>query len=107
MPLAVCAFILEERLRQGWEGTMGPARCLACQVPVGRGDAVILRGGAGLSAEGDRQDLPAGSKAKILDVSSWEGEESIFLVRLLAGDEVYVARAQFAPEHAWPGQTSG
>jgi hypothetical protein len=66
VPLAVGEFILEEHLRQGWDGTVGPARCAACQGSVGQDDAVILRGGAGLSAEGDRQDLPAGSKATVM-----------------------------------------
>jgi hypothetical protein len=42
-----------------------------------------------------------------MDVSSWEGQGNTFLVRHPAGEEVYVMRAQIAPEHVWPGQTSG
>ena len=106
VPLAFCEFILEERHRQGWNGTIAPARCLACQKPIGRGDSVILREGAGVSQEGERQDLPAGSMVTVVDVSSWEGEGSIFLVRLPAGKEVYVARAQIAPEQVGPGRPS-
>src|SRR5579864_731317 len=94
IPLAFCELILEERHRQGWNGTIAPARCIACQKTINRGDSVILRKGAGVTPEGERHDLPAGSKATIVDVSSWEGEGSIFLVRLPAGKEVYVARAQ-------------
>jgi hypothetical protein len=61
---------------------------------------VILRGAAGVSPEGERQELLAGSKATVVQVSSWEGEGSIYLLRLPAGKEVYVARAQMAPEQA-------
>ena len=104
--LAFCEFILEEHIRQGWNGTIAPARCLACQGPIAKGDAVILRGGAGVSQEGETQNLTAGSKATVVDLSSWEGEGSIFLVRLPLGKEVYVTRAQIAPEQAGPGRTS-
>jgi hypothetical protein len=105
VPLAYCEFILEERIRQGWNGTIAPARCLACQKPIGRGDAVVLRGGVGVTQEGEKQNLPADSNATVVDELSWEGEGSIFLVRLPAGKEVYVARAQIAPEQDGPGRT--
>jgi hypothetical protein len=107
VPLAFCEFILEERIRQGWKGMIAPARCLSCQTPVSRGVAVVLRGGAGVSREGKRQDLPVGGKATVVEVSSWEGEGSIFLVRLTAGNEVYVARAQITPESAAQSGANG
>ena len=107
VPLAFCEFILEERIRQGWNGTIVPARCLACQKPIGKGNAVILRAGTGLSQEGERQDLPAGSKATVVDVTSWEGEGSMLLVPLRGGREVFVVRAQIAPDQAAPGRTNG
>jgi hypothetical protein len=98
VPLAFCEFILEERMRQGWKGTIAPALCQACQKLIGNGEAVILRKGTGVSPEGERQELLAGSKATVIQVSSCEGEGSIYLLRIPAGNEVYVARAQIAPE---------
>jgi len=107
VPLAFCEFNVEEHTRQGWHGTVAPARCLACQKPIGRGDAVILRTGTAVSPEGEWQDLPANSKATVVDISSWEGEGSIFLVRLPSGKEAYVTRAQIATEQAGPDRIEG
>jgi hypothetical protein len=97
VPLAFAELTLEERHRQGRDGAVAPARCPACQKALGRGDPVVIRKGAGVSPEGERQDLPAGSKAIVVDVATWDGEGSIFRVRLPEGNEVYVARAQLAP----------
>jgi hypothetical protein len=96
VPLAFCESVLEERIRGGWTGTVGPAKCVACQKTIVKGDSVIIRRGSGTSQDGEREDLPAGSKVTVVDVSTWEGEGSIFLVRLPTGKAVYVVRAQLA-----------
>jgi hypothetical protein len=98
IPLAFCEFILEERIRGGWNGTIAPAKCVDRQEPIAKGDPVMIRQGTGVSEDGERHELPAGSKARVLEVATWEGEGSIFLVRLPTGKAVYVARAQLAPE---------
>ena len=100
--LAMCEVILEEHIRRGWSGTIAPAICGACQEPIAKGDPVIFRKGSGVSDDGETQDLPAGSKTTVIDVSTWEGEGSIFLVRLPSGKTVYVARAQLAPQREGP-----
>jgi hypothetical protein len=100
VPLAFCESILEARVRGGWKGTIAPSRCLACQLPVVVGDSIVIRKGSGVSGDGERQDLPIGSKATVVEVSTWEGEGSIFRVRLPAGKEVYLTRAQFALDRA-------
>lgn len=96
VPLAVCEFILEARAQQGWTGNVAPARCLACQMPLGIGDSVILRGGVGVSQQGESLELTIGSQAVLVEVSTWDGEGTIFLVRLANGDEVFVTRAQLS-----------
>lgn len=96
MPLAVCEFILEARTQQGWDGTIAPARCPACQRWLSVGDAVILRGGKGVSHDGDIHGLPVGSQVTVAEVATWEGEGSIFLVRLPSGTDVFVTRAQIS-----------
>jgi hypothetical protein len=96
--LAYCEFILEERIRGGWKGTIAPARCIACQQPIAKGDSVILRSGTGVLENGDKHPLQSGSNAVVVDVSTWEGEGSIFLVRLPTGVKAYVARTQLSPQ---------
>jgi len=38
--------------------------------------------------------LDAGATATVVEVSTWEGEGSVFRIRLASDQEVYVARAQ-------------
>ncbi|MCA9109815.1 MAG: hypothetical protein KDA52_07700 [Planctomycetaceae bacterium] len=98
VPLAFSEFILEEHFSKGWNGSIAPARCLSCQGQIHSGDAVVVRNGEGVTPEGDRQEIPANSKATVVEVSTWEGEGSIFRVRLNSGEEFYLTRAQLSLE---------
>jgi hypothetical protein len=89
--------MLDERIRAGWTGAIAPAKCVACQEPITSGDSVIVRKGSGVSDDGTKHDLPTGSKATVVEVSSWEGEGTVFLVQPPSGKPVYVARFQIAP----------
>lgn len=100
VPLAYSEMILEERVRTGWTGAIAPARCVACQAPIARGDSVLIRKGSGVLDDGEIEELRAGSKATVVEISTWEGEGSIYLVQPPTGKAVYVTRAQLAPERA-------
>jgi hypothetical protein len=58
----------------------------------------MVRAGAALTQNGEEKVLPTGSKAAVLEVSTWEGEGSIFLLGLPDGQRVYVTRARIKPE---------
>jgi len=74
VPLALCEFLLEGRAREeGRSGTIAPARCLACQQPIATGDSVIIRRGRGVSPDGATLDIPPGTQAAVVEVSTWKG----------------------------------
>jgi len=98
VPLAFCEYLLEDRSQSGRRGAVTPAKCLDCQQDIAAGDAVTVRGGCGTSATEVRREVPPGSKGVVVGVSTWEGEGSIFLVRLDPGIELYLARAQLSSE---------
>jgi hypothetical protein len=92
--MAYCESLLEERGREGWRGAIGPAKCVNCQKHLSVGDTVVVRGGQGILPNGSTLTLVEGTTAIVLEVSAWEGEGSIFRIRLPSDAEVYVARAQ-------------
>jgi hypothetical protein len=94
VPMANCESLLEQREREGWRGAIGPARCANCQKSLSVGDTVVVRGGQGILPNGSTSTLVEGTTAMVLEVSAWEGEGSIFRIRLPSDEEVYVARAQ-------------
>jgi hypothetical protein len=64
------------------------------------GDAVIVRGGQGVSASGATKELSAGASGTIAEVSTWPGDGSIFLVSISSEESLYVTRAQLAPANS-------
>ena len=94
VPLAYCEFILDKRHREGWQGVIGPAKCLNCQKALSVGATVLVRGGYGITADGTLNSLVEGATATVVEISAWVGEGNIFRIRLASDDEVYVARAQ-------------
>lgn len=100
VPLAFCQAVVDEHRRMGWKGTVAPALCLSCQQPIAKGDAIVIRRGEGVVGGGERQVLPAGSKATVLDAATSAGEGTIFLVRLASGAEAYLTRAQITLDRA-------
>jgi hypothetical protein len=88
VPMAFCESLLEQRQREGWRGTIGPAKCVNCQKSLSGGDTVVVRGGHGILPNGCTRLLVEGTTATVVETSAWEGEGSIFRIRLPSDEEV-------------------
>lgn len=94
IPLATCEWLLEKYHRTGWRGTLAPVLCFACGMSIRMGDQVVLRTGCATTDGIRRIDIPVGSHATVVEVSTWDHDGSIYGVRLPGGDTVYVTRSQ-------------